>query len=282
MHRSLVLTCMLAACATTPLPDATAFTVLSWNIRYGSARDGVNAWPHRCDELARQITAAAPQILGVQEALDFQLTFLQQHLPEHQRIGQGRDGGDRGEHAALFIDRRRFAVIGHGDFWLSPTPAVPGSIGWDAALTRICTWAELEDLADGSRLFVANAHFDHRGEEARARSGDLLVERLAPEGGACVLLGDFNCGERSPALLALKTGGLRDTFRDRQPAATAVGTFHAFTGRMTGDKIDHVLAGSALATVDAGLLTAAGANGRWPSDHHGVLAVLRRDDARRH
>ena len=273
---------MLAACATTPRPEATPFTVLSWNIRYGSARDGVNAWPHRCDELARQINLAAPQILGVQEALDFQLTFLQQHLPDHQRLGQGRDGGDHGEHAALFIDRRRFAVIGHGDFWLSPTPEVAGSIGWDAALTRICTWAELEDRVDGSRLFVANAHFDHRGELARAHSGELLAERLAPHGAACLVLGDFNCGENSPALVTLRTHGWRDTFRDRQPEATAVGTYHAFTGRMTGDKIDHVLAGDALVTVDAALLTAASANGRWPSDHHGVLAVMRRDDGRGH
>lgn len=280
MLRCLALLWLLAACATTPMPPPTPFTVLSWNIRYGNARDGADAWPHRRDELARQITAATPHILGVQEALDFQLAFLQRQLPDHERLGQGRDGGGRGEHAALFVDRRRFRIVAHGDFWLSPTPEVPGSVGWDAALTRICTWAELADRHDGTRLVVANAHFDHRGEQARARSGELLVERLAPRGAATIVLGDFNCGEASPALRTLRASGLRDTFLDRFPTAAAVGTFHAFTGRTTGDKIDYVLAGAAFTTVDAALLTRPGANGRWPSDHHGVLAVLQRPAAR--
>jgi endonuclease/exonuclease/phosphatase family metal-dependent hydrolase len=266
---------LLAACAAAPPPmPAEPFVAMTLNVRYGTANDGPDAWPKRCDQLAARILDHAPAVLGVQEALAFQLEFLQQHLPHHQRLGQGRDGGDRGEHAALFVDRRRFTVEAHGDFWLSPTPDVPASVGWDAALTRICTWAQLREIGTERALWVWNAHFDHRGAQARQHAAELIANRITATPGVHLVLGDLNTGERTAPLDALRHAGLRDTFRDVQPTATAVGTFHAFRGGTAGEKIDFVLAGAGLATRDAAILSAAGPNGRWPTDHHAVVATL--------
>ncbi len=272
--RSLVLLALAAACATPPTPPPEPFTAMTFNIRYGSAHDGEDAWPKRRDDVAALLTANAPAILGVQEALAFQLEFLATHLPHHLRVGQGRDGGTQGEHAALFIDARRFAIATSGDFWLSETPDVVGSIGWDAALTRICTFAELREVDTGRTLWVWNAHFDHRGPTARARSGELLAARVRAHAGPHIVLGDFNCGEQSPALAALRQAGLRDTWRDVEPTTAAAGTFHAFRGGRRGEKIDYVLADAGLATQKATILDQPGARGRWPSDHHAVLATL--------
>jgi endonuclease/exonuclease/phosphatase family metal-dependent hydrolase len=274
---STALTIALGGCVATsptePTPNA-PITALSWNVRYGTANDGVDSWPARRTALAAAIVAQQPAILGVQEALKDQLEFLAGQLPDHVRLGQGRDGGDRGEHAALFVDRRRFEVLAHGDFWLSPTPEQPASVGWDAALTRICTWARLRER-DGSRtLTVWNAHFDHRGAMARTRSAELLAERVRTSPGPHLVLGDLNCGERSAPLDALRAAGLRDTFRDLHAAQRAVGTFHAFRGGTDGDKIDYVLADAGLVTTAAAILSAPGPNGRWPSDHHGVVATV--------
>lgn len=267
----------LAACTSmppTPAPPE-AFVVLSWNVRYGNARDGADSWPLRRDQLAAALVAATPHVLGVQEALHDQLTFLDTRLPHHQRLGEGRDRGERGEHAALYVDTTRFEVTASGTFWLSPTPEVPGSVGWDAALTRICTWASLRDRASARTLTVWNVHFDHRGAEARHRSAELVAQRLQTMPGPHVVLGDCNAGEGSPPLAALHRAGLRDTFRDLQPEARDVGTFHGFRGGTDGDKIDYVLADRGLVTEHAAILSAPGANGRWPSDHHGVVATLR-------
>jgi endonuclease/exonuclease/phosphatase family metal-dependent hydrolase len=276
MRRLLSLALLLAAaCTTTPTTAAvTSFTVVTCNVRYGTARDGADAWPLRCDALAALLLAQDPAILGVQEALAFQVTFLEQRLPHHRRIGQGRDGGSLGEHASLFIDTRRFAIEDSGDFWLSPTPAVIGSVGWDAALTRICTWARLRQLDTGRVLKVWNTHFDHRGVQARRRSAELIATYLAEAPGPQLLLGDFNAGEASPPLAVLHAAGLRDTFRDVHPTATAVGTFHAFQGGTGGDKIDYVLANAGVETRDAAILIAPAANGRWVSDHHVVTATV--------
>lgn len=268
---------LFAACTTpsSPMPaPAEPFVVLSWNLRYGSARDGDDAWPHRREMLAAAIAAEDPAVLGVQEALHGQLEFLDAKLPHHQRIGIGRDGGQRGEHACLYVDARRFEITASGTFWLSPTPDVVGSVGWDAALTRICTWATLRERASERTLTVWNVHFDHRGAEARTRSAELVAQRLRTMPGPHVVLGDCNTGEGSPPLAALHAAGLRDTFRDLHPDAHAVGTFHAFRGGSDGEKIDYVLASAGLVTRRAAIRNAPGPNGRWPSDHHGVVATL--------
>ncbi len=276
---------LVAACTTMPpapihqdptaAPAPEPFVVLSWNVRYGTADDGEDRWPMRRDLLAAAITAEAPHVLGVQEALADQLAFFDALLPRHRRLGEGRDGGARGEHTALYVDTTRFLVTASGTFWLSPTPDVVGSIGWDAALTRICTWATLRDRTTGRTLSVWNVHLDHRGAEARHRSAELVVQRLRTTPGPHVVLGDCNTGEATPPLDALRAAGLRDTFRDVHPEARDVGTFHRFRGGSTGDKIDFVLADAELVTEQAAIRAEPGATGRWPSDHHGVVATLR-------
>jgi len=275
-----LLGCWLAACqnaAPPPAkPAAEPFIALSWNVRYGTANDGPDAWPRRRDELVAQIRAANPAILGVQEALADQLDFLAAALPGFVVLGTGRDGGRAGEHAALLVDQSRFEVLRHGDFWLSATPDQVASVGWDAALTRICTHAVLRDHRDGLQLQVWNTHFDHRGAVARRRSAELLVERMAATAGPHLVLGDFNAGAGSDVLQVLRAAGLLDSFRACHPEATEVGTFHAFRGGTAGEKIDYVLVGPGLVPLMAKHLTAPGPRGRWPSDHHGVLATVRR------
>ena len=41
-----------------------------------------------------------------------------------------------------------------------------------------------------------------------------------------------------------------------------------------GDKIDYVMAGPGLATRSAAILAEPGPNGRWPTDHHAVVAAV--------
>ena len=254
------------------------FTAMTFNVRYGTADDGPDAWPLRRERLLARVREVRPEILGVQEALDFQVEELERELPEHVRVGQGRDGGARGEHAALFVDRRRFEVLEHGDFWLSETPDVVASVGWDAALTRMCTWAELRERSSGRALTVWNTHFDHRGAVARERSAALIAARVAERGaersGPRIVMGDLNTGERSAPLATLAAAGLVDTFRVLHPEAREVGTFHAFRGGTQGEKIDYVLVDDGLVPLAAEILSAPAADGRFPSDHHAVTARL--------
>ncbi len=277
----ILLSLAFTACAAgepAPVPVAAsspAFTVVTANVRYGTARDGSDSWPARKDALVDLLAAQQPAILGVQEALAFQVAFLESRFPGHARIGHGRDKDLGGEHACLFVDRARFDVLASGTFWLSPTPDVAGSVGWDAALPRACTWARLRDRTTQQVFSAWNTHFDHRGTEARRQSALLLARRMDAEGGPHLVLGDFNAGETSAPLQALRAAGLRDTYRDVHPGEAAVGTFHAFRGGLDGEKIDAVLATGGFVTEDATILSRPAPGGRFVSDHHPVLAVLR-------
>lgn len=273
-----LLLCLPAAAASAQAP----VRVLTFNIRYGTANDGAHVWPARRAHVISTIRDHAPHLLGVQEALRFQLDELHAALPGFQEIGVGReDGRTAGEYAALLVDTLRFGVLGSGTFWLSDTPDIPGSMHWGNRITRVTTWARLVDRATGDTVRVYNLHWDHESQPSRERSARLLLQRIAADanaGDAIVVMGDFNSDETNPAFTVLVSDQgvpLHDTFRARHPDATIVGTFNSFRGDSTAGKIDAVLVGEGWETIDAGI-DRRRFGALWASDHFAVWATLRR------
>jgi endonuclease/exonuclease/phosphatase family metal-dependent hydrolase len=253
---------------------------MTFNIRYGTANDGPHSWPFRRAHVIDVIRDHAPHVLGVQEALRGQLDELRTALPLHREIGVGRDDGrTAGEYSALFVDRARFDVIGHGTFWFSDTPHTPGSMTWGNRIPRICTWARLVDRSTLDTLRIYNLHWDHESQPSREKAASQLLARLASDGSATdrvLVLGDFNADEGNPAYQSLVTDqgmALRDAFRALHPGAGVVGTFNAFRGDSTGGMIDHVLAGPGWRVLAAGI-DRRQYGALWPSDHFPVWAVL--------
>ncbi|MEL7161628.1 MAG: hypothetical protein AAFN92_12790, partial [Bacteroidota bacterium] len=141
----LLLFFLLTTCGARPRVPGTdggapPITVMSYNIRLDTNRDGDNAWPNRREFLASQILFHAPEALGIQEGLPQQVKWLDRRLDDYAVIGEGRRGGNKGEYSAIYYDRRFLREEASGTFWLSETPERV-STGWDAALPRICTWA---------------------------------------------------------------------------------------------------------------------------------------------
>ena len=250
---------------------------MTFNIRYGTAPDGDNAWPLRRDLLLGVIRAFDPAVLGLQEALHAQLEELSRALPDLGQLGVGRDDGVQGgEYAAILYDRRRLTPVAQGTFWLSDTPEVPGSMTWGNRFPRVVTWARFRDQMLGATFYVYDTHWDHESQLARERGGALLRARIAARaepGDPVLLTGDFNAGESEPAFRAMLASGLIDTFRVVEPSATGVGTYHAFRGDRGGPKIDAVLASPEWRVLDAGIVHT-GDGGRYPSDHFPVTATL--------
>ena len=267
--------CLPAAAAAQPAREP--MTVMSFNIRYATPKDGENQWANRRTMLVEMLREQDADLIGLQEALASQIDDMLAALPDYAAVGVGRDDGRaKGEFSAILFRRERFRVADAGTFWFSDTPEVPGSKSWGNNVTRICTWARLIDR-DGLGLYVYNLHLDHESQPSRERSTRLLRERIDARPiptEPVVITGDFNVGEENPALAVLK-GPFLDTFRVVKPAETTVGTFTAFTfGRTGGPKIDYVFVQPGTAVLDAEIVRFS-RNERYPSDHFPVVARIR-------
>jgi endonuclease/exonuclease/phosphatase family metal-dependent hydrolase len=268
--------------------------VMSFNVRFGAADDGVNAWEHRQELLVQTIGAFAPDLLGIQECLFFQAEYLQERLPGFGMVGVGRDDGKQaGEMCPIFFKQDRFAKLAEGHFWLSPTPAVPGSRGWDADLPRMVSWVRLQLRGSAAQsLYCFNTHFDHAGPEARRQAAGLLRERALSLGAGdpLVICGDFNApaeaGPISPWTVLLVGSDqetpnpdpvvplLLDTFQQMPAGADQpVGTYHGFTGQASGARIDWILVSTHWTVLAAGIDRTQW-QGRFPSDHFPVTAIV--------
>ena len=209
---------------------ATEARLMSYNIRYDTPADVVNAWPYRKDALAALLRRQSPDLFGLQEALPHQIAELSAALPEYDWLGVGRDAGGGGEGVPLFYRKDRFTLLQGGTFWLSETPERP-SRGWDAALNRICSYGLFEEKPSWHRLFVINCHFDHAGKTAGIESARLvlnMVEKINDADDPLVLMGDFNAEPNDPPIVLLKQFLMDSRDSSRIPPAGPSGTFSGF------------------------------------------------------
>jgi endonuclease/exonuclease/phosphatase family metal-dependent hydrolase len=260
--------------------------VMSFNIRYGTANDGINRWENRREFLIETVKRFHPDLLGTQETLAFQRDYLLEQLSGFETVAAGRDDGkEAGEMAALFYRKERFEAIESGHFWLSEMPDQIGSKGWDAALPRIASWVKLRDRQspDAKPILFLNTHFDHKGKRAREESASLIVSKLQQIGSDCrwIVTGDFNADPKDRPYANLfhsretSSQTLIDTLRAVQPTPQPdEGTFSGFNASQTGgpriDWIgcsDHFIVQSAEIVRDA-------VDGRTPSDHFPVTSMM--------
>ncbi len=249
--------------------------VMTYNIRLNTSFDGENAWPYRKDRVAGLILRCLPDLLGLQEVLKDQLDDLMERLPNFAWIGSGRgDGKLKGEFSPIFYDTSRLDATDSGTFWLSPTPHVPGSKGWDADLPRVCTWGCFRDKTTGNFLFHFNTHFDHVGTQARIESARLLATRVDKLAGDApvVITGDFNLTNTFEGYHILV-----QFFQDARTSAVAghtgpEGTFFGFdASNERGPCIDYIFTRNGVETLTHTTVLDR-SNGSYPSDHAPVLA----------
>ena len=280
-----VITALLTGVSVAQNKETKTLSVMTFNIRYGSANDGDNHWDKRHDLVFDVIGKYDCDVVGLQEALRFQIDAIRAAHPEYGEVGVGRDDGKtKGEYSAILYRTDRLKLIDSGTFWLSDTPEVVASTSWGNRITRICTWARFVQKDSGKAFYHFNVHMDHQSQPSREKSAVLIDGRIAQREHAdpVILTGDFNAGEANPAITYLKgtseTGAkpvvrLVDTFRVLHPDATEVGTFNRFEGVRSGDKIDYIFVLPETKVLDAEIIFDT-PDGRCPSDHFPVIARI--------
>lgn len=258
--------------------------VMSFNVRYDNPgdRDNGNGWEERRQRVSDAINFYDADIVGTQEVLAHQLEDLKLQLPEYAMTGVGReDGVTKGEYAALWWKRDKFDVVDSGNFWLSATPEVAGSMGWDGACVRIATWAVLRERRTGREIFALNTHLDHVGQVARREGVSLILRRVAElaDGRPTVVTGDFNSTPDSDVVAHVTgkdvPGHLRDSRREAPLVYGPYWTYHEYFTLPVERRvlIDYVFLGGPVAVRSYGVL--AERNGEeCLSDHCPVLVNL--------
>jgi endonuclease/exonuclease/phosphatase family metal-dependent hydrolase len=227
-------------------------------------------------------------LIGVQELtpLGDDVAQILAQAPGYSAVYFAPPGEDTYPDALILYRTSRFTVLEQGDYWLSPTPDVPRSVGFARLqFPRLVMWARLMDLEAVREVYFATTHFDNNSP-SQDLSAPLLKERTAPfvAGVPVIVVGDFNSRPNSTAygiLTADTTAGF--VFQD----AFDLAEWRIVTNQSPeppydiDDRIDHIfLAGEGVSwTVSDWLadLTIYGPNQRYPSDHFPVVADVELD-----
>ena len=298
MKRLLALICTVMAAMTTV--QAQDIYVGQYNVRNDNEKDAAkgNGWERRGKVICDIINYENFDIFGAQEVKKNQLDDMAGLLDRYAHIGVGRDDGKTGgEYAPIFYRKDRISCLKSGTFWLSETPDVPGSKGWDAKYPRICTWGFFKDLKTGRKFCMFNLHMDHKGIEARREGARLVLSKIKE---ICpdlpyILTGDFNVDQKNEIYgIITGSGLLMDSYETAERRFAATGSMNNFNpDSWTDSRIDHIFISPDLTAEDFGLKTytywtpsekacgdeGAQGNGtglirRTPSDHHPIGAHL--------
>jgi endonuclease/exonuclease/phosphatase family metal-dependent hydrolase len=256
--------------------------VISFNIRYGTAEDGMNSWLHRKNILFDLVRYENADFLGLQEAMIFQIEEIVAECPGYMYVGRTREvDGTSGEATPILYKTADYELVEHGTRWLSETPELPASKSWDTSLPRIFTWVVFRRKNDQKEFIVYNTHYDHLGEMARLESSKVIVRHMQRnfKGKNIILLGDFNALEESDPIHYLSENTimpLRDTYRMLHKEKHEKDmTFYGWTGHLpgTGKRIDYVFYAGSFKPQEVSV-SDYHENDHYPSDHMPVIAVF--------
>lgn len=219
-------------------------SVLTYNIKWDNTNDTVNNWNDRKEAMVGLLKHYQPGIIGMQEVVNGQLNYLVANLTNFASVGVGReDGKEKGEYSPILYNTELLKVQESKTFWLSDTPDKI-SVGWDAALERICTYALFEDLKTNKQFWVFNTHFDHIGILAREKSVALIVSKIKEyntENLPVVLMGDLNLIPEETPIQYLKQELNDGQLITRKPFYGPTGTFNGFDqDRILTNRIDYI------------------------------------------
>ena len=252
--------------------------LISFDIRYDNTSDTINNWNKRKASLASLIQHYDADIVGIQEGLHHQVDYLNNTLNGFSYVGVGRDDGQqKGEYSAIFYNSDKFKVLKTNTFWLSETPEKV-SVGWDASMERICTYALFENVTSKKQFYVFNTHFDHRGMQARVNSAELIYKKIKEINTSdlpVILMGDLNLTPDTEPIQFLKKHLTDAMGISKKPFYGPIGTFNGFDqDRIMENRIDYIFVNN-IEVLSYTHIDDRMANNMHISDHLPVLMTIK-------
>ena len=256
--------------------------IVTFNLRTLYDGDGVNSFIHRVGIILDKINEEKPDVICFQEVGEKIRPFLEKYLVDYNLVGHGRLADFSSEGLGIAYRKDTMDLFGLEQFWLSPTPQVPGTrYEIQSIYPRTCVYAVVKHKNMKAPIRLYDVHLDHESDDARILGIKQLVNKMKKDNEVIkypsFLLGDFNAQQDSETIRfcnEYKEYPLVDLTKD-------VGsTFHDFGG--TGDteeargwKIDYIYTDSET----AGKITKVykwedNKNGIYLSDHYQICCEL--------
>ena len=235
-------------------------------------------WAERADRVTRLFNDMDWDLVGMQEPFWSQMQDMEKALPQYGWVGCSTDGkreNGKYHYNAIFYLKDRLEVLDNGQFWFSKRPSSKGSKSWDSHTSRFCVWARFLDKRSGKEFYCFNAHFDHKGEQARQESAKLLLKKIGEIAGDVpfVVTGDFNTVEDSPAYNILVDGGLKDSWSaSPYRIGSLIASWNDWKPASKLEKpgnFDHVFVSEGSDVISWRLITRE-YDGQTPSDHYPI------------
>lgn len=268
-----------------PIRYDESIRLMSFNLRMPFDSEPGKKWEERQQPALNVINEFNPDIMVVQEGYQFTQDFIKENIPRLDWVGENRSGSIVDEYCAIFFDKSKYELIETRTLALSDTPEVIGTKfdEEDQLYPRIVTWGHFRRIADRFEFDVFSTHWDHTGAEGiREKMAVATLEQMETlaEGRPVLLAGDFNCGFQSLPWNIMTgaaeydgvTGNMTDTWVEL--GLTEEGTYHAFTGVTSGNRIDWVMHNDGFKGISAEILKSS-YDGIYPSDHFPIGAEFK-------
>lgn len=249
-------------------------SVMSFNMRNSSARDGINAFENRKPRISETLNGYSPDLVGFQEITPVMREWLVETFPQYYMVGAGRNADYSGESSLVAFKKDLFDLISCDTIMLSPTPHVMGS-RYEGAGQSICprayTRALLKHRNACEPFYVYNVHTDHLGSLARFLSSQQLLGDIASHNLNFFLTGDFNAKPDSDEIKVLTANSVRKIIDVSENMGR---TFHDYGQKEEPVKIDYIFSDPRNTVVDCHVIEDTPVNGVYISDHFPLIAVF--------
>ncbi|MDO6801470.1 endonuclease/exonuclease/phosphatase family protein [Wenyingzhuangia sp. 1_MG-2023] len=261
--------------------------VLSANIRVALQEDEIKnvGWSSRKDLVFKVIKNQNPDIICLQEVIEIQNNDFKKAFKKFKAIGyEGpemdpyKDGSyHKIAKNPILYNQQKYELVAAGQYWLSDTPQIAGSMAWNTSRARNVNWVRLVEKSTGKQFRVLNTHLDHKSIKAKEHQIKMIIEEANqyqqkfPQ----ILAGDFNSDQGTTVVKIIKNYW-KDSYGVLHENKDSGFTAHGFQGnqfKSIKGKIDFIFYKGSITPLDASVIKD-DFKGKYPSDHYFITAEL--------
>lgn len=219
--------------------------VMSYNIRNSDSKDGTNSWMYRYAASAEMIQDQQADVIGLQEATEDQLYFIEQNFKDYKNV----DGP-----ASILWNRKTVSLQKSGTV--------------DSA-----TWALIKHKKTGERFYIFNVDMEKVAEAERKAALRGILDKLVQmneDALPVVMTGGFYMKPADPSLSDVESE--MNNARKSASKTDNTGTYNNW-GK-NNDVLDHIFYSGFGSCAEYQTVTKKYADRKFVSDHYPITVTL--------